>query len=80
MQGIEGFSRGLEEPRHSGDGPSPWHVVGVVGAVFALALLALQCGCGSALADQCEALYAGADTAEKLAAANAACDPDGGVP
>jgi hypothetical protein len=63
-----------------GSGPSPWHVVGVVGMVIALALLALQCGCSSALADQCEALYAGADTPEKVAAANAACGPDGGVP
>ena len=63
-----------------GDGPSPVHVLAVVGAIFALALLALQCGCSSALADQCDAIYAGADTAEKLAAANAACGPDGGAP
>lgn len=73
-------SRGPEEPKHGGDGPHPVHVLAVVGAIFALALLALQCGCSSALADQCEVLYAGADTAEKLAAANAACGPDGGVP
>lgn len=73
MQDIEGSGR-------SGDRPSPWHVVGVVGAVFAVALLALQCGgCSSALADQCDALYAGADTPDKLAAAEAACGPDGGV-
>jgi hypothetical protein len=73
MQDIEGSGR-------SGDGPSPWHVVGVVAMIFALAMLALQCGgCSSALADQCEALYAGADTAAKLAAADAACGPDGGV-
>ena len=74
MQDNEGFSRGS-----SGDAPSPWHVVAVVGMIFLLALCALQCGCGSALADQCEALYAGADTPEKLAAADAACGPDGGA-
>ena len=73
MQDVEGSGHG--------DGPSPVHVLVVVWGVVALAFLALHCGgCGSALADQCEALYAGADTAEKLAAANAACGPDGGAP
>lgn len=60
------------------------------GATVAVLLLAfcaglflavsLLTGCGSALADQCEALYAGADTPEKLLAADAACLPDGGAP
>lgn len=48
----------------------------VAGVLFATWLLT---GCGSALADQCEALYAGADTPEKLIAADAACAPDGGA-
>jgi hypothetical protein len=54
----------------------------VVIAACAGVLLAtwLLTGCGSALADQCEALYAGADTPEKLLAADAACAPDGGAP
>lgn len=50
----------------------------VMGALFAASLLLT--GCGSALADQCEALYAGADTPEELLAADAACLPDGGAP
>lgn len=48
----------------------------VMGGLFVASLLL---GCGSALADQCEALYAGADTPEKLLAADAACLPDGGA-
>ena len=87
MQDNEGFSRGLEEPRQSsGDGPSPWHVVAVIGMVLAMALLALQCGCGGAPAytltegqAMCAELYAGADTAEDIAAADRVC-PDGGAP
>jgi hypothetical protein len=56
-------------------------VVVVLAAVMAaLAVGSCLSGCGSALADQCEALYAGADTPEKLLAADAACMPDGGVP
>ena len=51
----------------------------LVAAVAALAVGSCLSGCGSALADQCEALYAGADTAEMLAAADAACMPDGGA-
>ena len=63
----------------------------VMGALLAASLLL---GCGSALADQCEALYARAqhssETArteeelaiarEQTAAADAACAPDGGAP
>lgn len=49
----------------------------VGGILLAVSLLS---GCGSALADQCEALYAGADTPEKMIAADAACAPDGGAP
>lgn len=49
----------------------------VMGGLFVASLLL---GCGSALADQCEALYAGADTPEKLLAADAACLTDGGAP
>ena len=49
-------------------------------AMGALLAASLLLGCGSALADQCEALYAGADTPERLAAADAACVPDGGAP
>jgi hypothetical protein len=49
----------------------------VMGALLAASLLS---GCGSALADQCEALYAGADTPERLAAADEACLADGGAP
>ena len=53
----------------------------VLAAVMAaLAVGSCLSGCGSALADQCEALYAGADTAERMAAADAACMPDGGAP
>ncbi len=56
-------------------------VVVVLAAVMAaLAVGSCLSGCGSALADQCEALYAGADTPERLAAADAACAPDGGAP
>ena len=52
----------------------------VLAAVMAaLAVGSCLSGCGSALADQCEALYAGADTPERLAAADAACAPDGGA-
>ena len=55
-------------------------VVVVLAAVMAaLAVGSCLSGCGSALADQCEALYAGADTREKLMAADAACLPDGGA-
>ena len=55
-------------------------VVVVLAAVMAaLAVGSCLSGCGSALADQCEALYAGADTPERLAAADAACAPDGGA-
>jgi hypothetical protein len=49
----------------------------IMGALLAVSLLS---GCGSALADQCEVLYAGADTPEKLLAADAACLTDGGAP
>ena len=54
----------------------------VVIAACAGVLLAswLLTGCGSALADQCEAIYAGADSPEKLLAADAACLADGGAP
>lgn len=56
-------------------------VVVVLAVVMgALAWASCATGCGSALADQCEALYAGADTPEKLLAADAACAPDGGAP
>jgi hypothetical protein len=56
-------------------------VVVVLAAVMgALAWASCATGCGSALADQCEALYAGADTPERLAAADAACLADGGAP
>lgn len=56
-------------------------VVVVLAAVMAaLAVGSCLSGCGSALADQCEALYAGADTPERLAAADAACLVDGGAP
>ena len=62
--------------------------------VGALAWASCATGCGSALADQCEALYAGAqqasaaahtesevaDARARTAAADAACGADGGAP
>ena len=66
--------------------------IAVVGAIlFAVSLLS---GCGSALADQCDQLYAHAQRSseaarteaelaiarERLAAADAACLADGGAP
>lgn len=69
-------------------------VVVVLAVVMAvLFTVAILTGCGSALADQCDALYAEAERAsqaarteaevadarERMAAADAACLPDGGA-